>query len=306
MPKQLFVWIMILGLAGCSGGQPLSGAYVAKDPQGTALLQLTENQSQQLMGSLTIVALNSDGSVERNEFSINGGTTDGTSLTLPMKSNEIFGQTQNISGRVSNDGIALTMGTVTLHFLPSTTQDFESDAQRLAVEGQTHQKLIAQAKALENDAKVVAHLTADLNAYSARIESSTSNPKQVQQQEQSILTAAGNDLQLMRQLETKHQDYPAGQLRFRIGQLAFQMGQIEFQIDQIVQLGHEHLQGFDQRIAVNPCGATPRLDGCDALISARQRYGLVRTRVLNTLAQLTSDLQQSQAEMGRINKEAGN
>lgn len=304
--KLLIVLVMMLGLAGCGGRQSLSGIYVEKDQQGAALLQLTENQGQQLMGSLTIVALKADGSIGRIDVSITGGTTDGTSLTLSMKPNEIFGQTQNISGEVSNGGIDLTMGTSTLHFSPSTPQDFESVAQSLAVEGQRHQKLIAQARALANDAKVVVQLTADLNAYSARIESSTGSPKQVQEQEQKILIAAGNDLRLMRQLEARNQEYPAGQVRFRIGQFAFQMGQIEFQIDQVVNLGHDHLQGFDQRLAVNPCSTARRLNGCDGLTSAQQRYGSIRTRVLNNLVQLTSDLQHSQTEMARINKEAGN
>jgi|GEM_PF-6644525 len=306
MHKHWIGLVVVVGLAGCNGGHSLSGAYVAKDKQSTALLQLTQNKSQQLMGSLTIVVLKADASIERDELSITGGTTDGTSLTLEVKPNELAGQTQNFSGNVLSGAIDLTMGSSTQHFVPASVQDFESAAHILTVEGQTHQKLMAQAKRYAAITQEVAQLSADLDAYSAYVESGTVGPAQIRETEQKILTAAGNDLKLMHQLDANHQDFSASQVRFRIRQRAFQMGQVKFQIDQLLQQGQDHLKGFDERLAANPCSSAQPFDGCDALTSAKLRYGGTQVRVLNDLAVLKDDLEHAEAEMARINKEAGN
>lgn len=84
------------------------------------MLQLTENQSQQLMGSMTIATLKSNGVLEQHQVSITGGSTDGSSLTITVKPDELWSQSANLGGRVVHGGIDLRMGTVTGHFSPAS------------------------------------------------------------------------------------------------------------------------------------------------------------------------------------------
>lgn len=300
--------LALLALAGCSQPPSVSGTYLSKDPAGAALLVLTENQQQQIMGSLIIVFLKNGGSTERQDISITGGTVDSRSgsLTLTVKPNALFEQARNVSGSVANGAIDLTMGTSTLHFVPSTQQAFDEVANSLVSSGKMQQQVRAQAQAMAEDVKRISQLTQALAAYNTRIEASPDGPAMVRGQEEKLLAAAQKDLGILKDLVSQGKDYPAGQVRFRIGQLDFQMGQIKFQVDQALNQGRDHIGGFDQRLATSPCNTNTRIEGCDVLGQEKLRYAKVRERVQSNLAQLSGDIQKNGGAMDAINKQAGN
>ena len=143
---------VLVGLVACSA-KTLSGTYMARDSHGAALLQLTENQSQQVMGSMIIIQVMPDGRAERADISITGGTVDasGRSLVLVMKGNELLSQEKNVSGQVTGNGIDLAMPGGTAHFLPATPQEFDAATNVLVEAGKQQQQLQNQAKQLADD-----------------------------------------------------------------------------------------------------------------------------------------------------------
>ncbi|KRE84856.1 hypothetical protein ASG75_13320 [Rhodanobacter sp. Soil772] len=307
MMKSTMRWMGVLALlsmAGCSS-QNLSGTYMARDDHGAALLQLTESQSQQVMGSMVLIQVKPNGQAERTDISITGGTVDanGHSLVLTMKANELLSLARNVSGQVSDAGIDLAMPGGNAHFSPAKSQEFDATINALVEVGKQRRQLQDRAKQIAEDVKRVSELTQALSAYNTRILSSTQGPEIARHQEEQLVEAARKDHGLMQDLEAKHQDYPAGQVRFRIGQLAFQMGQIKFQVDQVLQQGSEHLSEFDKGLANSPCSASASIDGCDRLAKERQRYATTRAKVESNLAQLSNDIQKNEAAIDAINKQ---
>jgi len=307
MMKSMMRWLGVLalfGMAGCSP-QSLSGTYMARDDHGAALLQLTESQGQQVMGSMVLIQVKPSGQAERTDISITGGTVDanGHSLVLTMKANELLSQVRNVSGQVSGTGIDLAMPGGNAHFSPAKSQEFDATINALVEAGKQQQQLQDQAKRMAEEVKRVSELTQALSAYNTRILSSTQGPEVARRQEEKLVEAARKDLVLVQNLEANHQDYPAGQVRFRIGQLVFQMGQIKFQVDQVIQQGNEHLSEFDKGLANSSCSATARIDGCDGLAKEQERYVTTRAKVEGSLAQLSGDIQKNEAAIDAINKQ---
>jgi hypothetical protein len=284
---------LIIALMGFGVPHSLSGTYIARETGGAVMLQLTENQSQQLMGSMTVVSLDSNGVLEERGISIIGGTTDGLSLTITVKVNQLFSQAVNFVGRVANGGIDLTMGTATAHFSPASPKAFNALVTDLAAAGQEQERR-----------QTLTQLAQELNSYCKKVEAHAPSAKPVHDTEQKLLRAARHDLILEHAFNS--QSFQAGQVRFRIGQLAFQLGQIKFKVDGAIPEWRAQIQRFDARLAANPCNANAHLAGCEALASAQRRYKPVRMRVLNEAKEFVTDMEQSEAEMIALNEEAGN
>ncbi len=84
----------------CIAQSRISGTYVACESNDGAMIQLTQSTGGQITGVVSVVELDSSGSVKADTSSITGGTLDGTQLTLTLHPG-IFGT--NISGtRVGN------------------------------------------------------------------------------------------------------------------------------------------------------------------------------------------------------------
>lgn len=297
--------LSIVALAGCGGTHSLSGTYVAKDAgDGAAMLQLTEDQSQHLMGSMIVVNLQSNGVLAQHLASITGGSTDGTSFTITVKPNEPLSQSVNFGGRVARRGVDLTMGTVTGHFSPASPQDFDAAVSELAAAGKEQQSRHAAAQALANDTHTVAQLTQDLNSYSAKVEAHSPSSKSIHDEEEKILAAARHDLTLERGLNP--QSFQARQVRFRIGQLAFQLGQIKFQVGQAIPASRDHIRGFDARLAANPLQRNGKSSRMRCVGRRSPAFRVRAHRVLDDAKQVEADVQRSTAEMTALNKEAGN
>ena len=298
--------LALLALAGCQPSS-VSGSYLAHYGNGAALMELTQGQ-QQVMGSITLITIKSDGQAERHDVSIMGGAVDvnGHSLVLTVKSNELFTQAQNVSGQIAGQSIDMQAPWGTSHFVLAKPGEFDAAVNNAVAAGKQQQQIQAQAQQMVDDNKHVTELTQSLAAYNARIESNPNGPDMARNQEEQLLSEAQKDLGILKNLEAQNKEIPANQLRFRIGQLAFQMGQIKFHVGQALSQGHEHLSGFDQRLASSPCFANARIDRCDALGEQKMRYVKVRGKVISSLAQLSADMQKNSSAMDAINKQAGN
>lgn len=257
------------------------------------MLQLTENQSHQLLGSISFVTLQPNGGLDRRGANITGGFTDGSSFAVTVKADQLFSQPKNIEGHVVSGGIDLTFGTLIAHFAPASPQAFDAAVNELADAGHELQRR-----------RDLAQLTRDLNAYCAKIDAHPITKGRARDQERQLVAAAQHDLTVEQRLNP--QSFQAGQVRYRISNLEFQLGQIGFLVERAEPVWHAEIQRLDARVAANPCNTAKSLPGCDAFAAAEHRYEAVRTRVLGDANEVETDMQQSNSEMALVNKEAGN
>jgi hypothetical protein len=148
-----------------------SGTYVATRSSGVELLELTQSQGSEIVGSLRSIELSSTGEVSTLMANVRG-VVDGERLTLaistPMSSPE-----QNYSGVLSDKGLDLNLsgdaGLVSkVHFTRDSVENFNAESQRLAQTGQVikAEKLKgARVDALNRSASA---LEASLDAYVKR------------------------------------------------------------------------------------------------------------------------------------------
>lgn len=285
--------ISLLALVGCGTATSLSGTYVARDAGGVALLQLTENSRHKVLGSILVVTVRQNDELDKTEYNIIGGSVSGTSVTLTIKPDQLFGQPENVGGRMSNRGITLSFGTSNVNFSRAAPRVFDAAVYKLSA--------TAREKKRERD---LAQLVHDLNVYCANMKAHPINTRRAHNEEQALVAAARRDLALERQLNP--QSFQAGHLRFLIGHLQFQLGQIWYQLERAELMWHAQIRRLDARVAANPCNRLRRLSGCDALAAAKSRYAAVRLQVLTSAKKAEAEYDQSNSEMAALNREAGN
>lgn len=301
---------LALMLAACSKPASISGTYGYSDASGAAELILTENEQQQILGSFSIATLNKDGSMQRVETSITGGSYDPKtgSLALTVKANGLLTQTFNMTGQMADGGMDLTVSGSTQHFAPSTVQDYDAAVAALSTKGKGEQLARAMLQKMDADNKTVAQLAQDLSAYDTRVLGSRGGPANARVAEEKIIAAAQKDVRILEALKAQGQgeSYPASQVQFRVNQLDFQMGQVKFQVDNALQQGRDHIGGFDTRLAKSPCITNAHLPNCAALTQEQTRYATVRARVLGNQEELASDMHKYGTQMEALNHAAGN
>ena len=107
-------------------------------------------------------------------------------------------------------------------------------------------------------------------------------------------------------MKAKHEDYAAGQARYRIGQHVYQMGQVKFKVDQTIQQIDGDIGGYDRRLGSNPCVDHPSIDGCDGLTKEQLRYAAARNKVMGNRTRLAADMQANEAALAALAKDAEN
>jgi hypothetical protein len=311
--------LALLALAGCSQQSSVSGTYLARYTNGAATMQLTESQSQQVMGSIVVVTVTPDGQATRQDISITGGTVDanGKSLVLTVKPNALFAQSQNVSGQVSGQAIDLTAPWGDARFVPEKPGEFDAVVNALVTAGKQQAQVQQQARAQQEQADAQARdtatavrrtqeLTSSLAAYNKRIQGGTWTPAVPREQEEKLVERARHGLDVQRQLRASHRDVDANQVRVQIAQLGVAMDQLKIGVDQGIQRGRQQLAIFDQALAKSPCYSTATLDGCAGLGEEKMRYATTRAKVEGELAQAESDIERNLAAMKALSKEAGN
>jgi hypothetical protein len=311
--------LALLALSGCNQQTSVSGTYLARYTNGAAQMQLTESQSQQVMGSIIVITVKPDGQAVRQDVSVTGGTVDanGKSLVLTVKPNEIFAQAQNVSGQISDGAIDLQVPWGNSHFEPTKPGEFDAavnalvatgkqQAQVQAEERAKQEQADAKAREIANQVRHIQDVTSSLAAYNNRIQSATWTPAVPREQEENLVARAKRGLDIQQELRTKHRDVDAAQAGVAIAQLTVAMNQIKIQVDQDIAQGRHHLTEFDQALSNSPCHANATLDGCIELGKEKMRYATTRRLVEGNLAQAESDIGRNQIQIEAISKQAGN
>lgn len=309
----------LLALAGCNQPHSVSGTYLARYTNGAAQMQLTESQSGQVMGSLTIITVKADGQAERKDVSITGGTVDanGQSLVLTVKPNALLSLAQSVSGQITGQGIDMQAPWGNSHFMPAKPGEFDAAVNEAVATGKQQATIQAQAKAQLEQAQAevrarteqvrhIQDLTLNLAAYNNRIQSSAWTPTVPREQEEKLVERARHGLEIQRNLRASGREVDASQAGVQIAQLAVAMNQIKIEVDQGIQQGRQHLATFDQALSNSPCYSDAKLDGCAALGEEKMRYASTRKKVEGNLVQAESDIARNQSQMEAISKQAGN
>ena len=308
-------------LVGCA--QSVSGDYVAQGAQFVELLQITQSQDGQLLGTLHHTAVNPDGSTE--QFALNvSGTTDGHSITLIGKASEPFAIPSNMSGTVDTGGITLMQAGGAERFIKSSADVYQADVSQLGIAAAaTQQRNAQQQQQQQQQQQVAAQEQARANAQQQHIEQEnqyagdladklTAYAAMVQQHHDltpfhaghtKILAAARHDLDV-------EGTYPKGsvqrgQVDVRINQLDGQLTQFDIPWGQNVDRGRMHLQEFDDAIAKSPCHTTQdTLSNCAREQEAEATYSSAKGVLQGELNDLEATIKNDTNAMNAIVKEA--
>lgn len=299
-------------LYGCAP-HTISGAYIAHGQQFAELLQVTQSQDGQLLGTLNHTAVQPNGTIEQFALSISG-TTDGHSLTLIGKVNEPLAIPTNMSGTIEGDVITITQPNGMEQFAKTNAADYQADIQRLnaqavtihqqVVDQQRQQQAAGQTKAME-DAKLqqisdineaAGNLVDELNAYVTKIQTHRDLASQELGKFHAAHAKALAQAQHGWEIE---QRYPKGsvqasQMYLAINQISLDLSTFDLPWQQFVDTAHTHVQQFDGAIFKSPChqqGPELVLSNCltnePAAIAA---YKTARTMVVDNASDVSNTM----------------
>lgn len=141
---------------GCRATSRVSGAYIARDPNGASMLQLTQTASGQITGVFDYVALDSTGKISTDEAPITSGVLDGRQLTLTLNGS-ILGFGRNIAGTMEGNTIRLqivgSQGDVsTFVFTRGLPEQFQGYTNQLKAKGE---EIVFNAKLLKDSQELL-------------------------------------------------------------------------------------------------------------------------------------------------------
>lgn len=149
----------------------VSGTYVATRSSGVELLELTQSQGSEIVGSLRTIELSSKGEISTLMANVRG-VVDGERLTLiistPMSSTEL-----NYSGVLSDKGLELNLsgkaGLVSkVNFARDSVEYFNAEAKRLAQTGEVIKAEKLKGARVDALNRAASALEASLDAYVKR------------------------------------------------------------------------------------------------------------------------------------------
>jgi len=280
--------------SGCSA-QGISGVYIARDQDAVGMLQITQAQDGQLLGSLITTTLKGNGAITQDTINISG-VADGHSLTLVAKSPIPLFPGFNLSGTIDGRTITLSASNGSERFTESSPDDYQAAVHQLRTEGAA----IQQQRHIADVNAAVADLNKRLTDYAAMIQS----PKN-EQQIAAFHTAHAKTLERLRHGLEIEQKYPKGS--FQAGQVAFAIGQIEFQLqaydnpwDDVPARGRIHIEQFDTAIAHSLCRTNEDLTNCSQQPAAVRAYQAARPLVLRRCDDIEVTLKNDAASIKAI------
>jgi hypothetical protein len=283
---------------GCSA-HGASGTYIARGLGFVEMLQITQAQDGQLLGSLSSTTLKPDGSITRDSTNITG-LADGNGITLVAKSLIPLIPGLNLPGTIEGGVITITNPNGQEQLKAGSPGDYQAAVQQLQNQGAAIQKQ----KHLADEDATVADLNKRLTDYSAMVQA----PKNIETLTEFHATHVHAVEQAQRQWATE-QKYPrtsfqAGQLEFAVSHTAFNLNLYDNAWDNMVSQGHVHLQQFDVAIAESPCHQSPTLPHCANQPAAIQAYEVAKPVVQKRIDDLASTLKSDAATMKGITDQA--
>jgi hypothetical protein len=280
--------ISIIGIAmmvlatGCSA-HGISGAYISRAKGQVDMLQITQGQDGQLLGTLIATAIKPDGSIRQTILNVSG-VADQHNLTLIAKSQIPLSPAINLSGVIDRGVITITTPTGQERLTASSPDNYQVAVQQLQAQGAQ----IQQQKHLADEEAAVADLNKRLTEYAAKIQAPKADQNLLQFH--AVHAKALDQAQRQWAAEQKHPrgSFQAGQLQFAVSQTAFNLGLYDNDWKGNASQGHERLQQFDGAIAKNPCHQNPTLQHCTEQPAAIQAYEAARSVVQKRLYDIDS------------------
>ncbi len=127
-------WIACVGVVmamvcnGCSA-YVVSGTYVERGQNFVEMIQLTQGQDGNLLGSMISTTLNANGTIAENTFNLSG-VANGNSITLIAKPPVSLGTSLNMSGTVDGESITLTTSNGTGSYTRGSPVDYQAAVQQ--------------------------------------------------------------------------------------------------------------------------------------------------------------------------------
>ena len=181
-------WIGVVALVcGCSS-HVVSGTYIGKGQNFVEMLQITQGQDGNLLGSMVSTQLNANGTITQDTNNVSG-MTDGHSITIVNKSPGPLSSGLNMSGTIDGWAITLAMSNGSARFTKGSADDYQAAVQQLHAQGVAiQQRLKAEAdeterqknvaiaeanlqKHLANQNAIVADLNKQLTDYATKVQS---------------------------------------------------------------------------------------------------------------------------------------
>lgn len=289
---------MVILCTGCSA-HGMSGAYIARAQGEVEMLQLTQGQDGQLLGTLSATAIKPDGSIRQTILNVSG-VADEHNLTLTAKSQIPLSPAINMSGTIDRDVITITIPTGQERLIASNPDNYQAAVQQLQARGAQ----IQQQKHLADEDTAVADLNKRLTEYAAKVQA----PKADQNLSQfhAVHAKALDQAQRQWAAEQKHPrgSFQAGKLQFAVSQTTFNLGLYDNDWNVSVSQGNEHLQQFDVAIARSPCHQNPTLQHCTEQPAAIQAYEAARSVVQKRLNDIDSTVKTDAATLKGLTDQA--
>lgn len=128
----LFACIALITLASYSNASSVSGIYVQKFKNAVVFIQIVVTPDGKVAGRGESVFVLADGKLKKRSFPLEG-SIDGNQISL--KSNEIFGLGQALSGTVDGETLRLTSDNGQMNLVKSDLDTFAQEKSKLAASG---------------------------------------------------------------------------------------------------------------------------------------------------------------------------
>lgn len=128
----LFACIALITLASYSSASSVSGIYVQKFKNAVVFIQIVVTPDGKVAGRGESIFVLADGKLKKRSFPLEG-SIDGNQISL--KSNEIFGLGQALSGTVDGETLRLTSDNGQMNLVKSDLDTFAQEKSKLAASG---------------------------------------------------------------------------------------------------------------------------------------------------------------------------
>lgn len=285
--------------AGCSA-HGASGTYIARGQGFVQMLQITQAQDGQLLGSLSSATLNPNGSITQDTTNI-AGVAAGHAVTLVAKSPIPLFPSVNLPGTFEGGAITITNPNGQERFTSGSPGDYQIAVQQLQAQGSA----IRERKRLADEDASVAALNKKLTDYAALV-----RQPQADQQLATFHAVHTKALERARHGLEIQQKYPKGSLQasqvdLAIIQIQVQLQGYDINWDGVPERGRTHVHQFDTDIGQSVCRTNPALDNCTKQPAAVQAYQTVRAIVLRRSDDIETTLKKDEAAMKAIVEQAG-
>ncbi len=293
--RTMAVFVAALAAA-CSQKPPtISGAYINHDPNSAAMLQLTESPDGKVLGSMSLVSIQAGGALDRKMVNVTG-TTDGSSLTLVLKFQQI-NKELNVSGVMDHGIMVLSLPAVQggqdIRLVPAKMEDFQVAMDEVSKNaGAAHQSAQKAAVTATID-KMVETDTAALILYNQRAKA-PSNIADIDKHFEGLLQFARQDLATEKGWLAKLNTSPvadgqAGVAQAQLGVAATQFGLYRDEVLTSVANSRAHIAQLDQMIANSACTnkvpTPPDMGVCRIQDQAISEYKVAKAHVLDMMAE---------------------